>query len=338
MAKGFFTQSICLLLERPIPLDDVTSALRDCTVRGSVQFREQDAEGRPLEGPVNWAGADVLVVNLSADARGALLVDVVPAPWPDAFATPEEDARLYGALTTGQFGPYVFPEALERAMAMGRAADRGIGDVAEGHHAFLRLRATWAIDAAGEGRAVPPDYDPVAELRFMTEVAAHLLELPGALAYFNPNGEVLASLEELEESLDRADEQSFPPLDLWANLRFIQLADLEGWALVDTIGMMQLDAPDHEALFRKDRYDPREIAMFLRHASWSALERGRPFEDGVVAMGPGKRRWKGLVERIAIVPMPRPVVRWIPLDGSEDDLPPELLEKPRFEEEPPSGG
>jgi hypothetical protein len=276
----------------------------------------------------------VLVIDLCADGRGSLLVDVLPSPWPDHFGRPEEDLKLFGALVTGQFGPFVFPENLERALAMGRASDRGLGDVRERHRALLRLRASWVLGAPEGSPIVPEDYDPLAELRFLSEIASNLLELPGALCYFNPNGEVVATLQELEEALDHADQHHTPPLALWVSLRPVQVAELQGWAVVDTLGLWQLDLPDHEAFFRQDAYELGEVAVFLHQAVEKSLQHGQPFQDGEVAVGPGKQRWRALVDRVAVVPMPRPVVRWVALDGTESQIPPELLEKPPIEDEP----
>jgi hypothetical protein len=337
MPKGFYTQSAMVLLEQPLAMSEVEQALEGCTKRATLQFEERDAQGVPLVGGTNWAGTDVLAIDLRADARGALLVDVVSAPWPDRLGFDEsgkepEDPRLFTALTTGQFGPFVYPQCLARAAEMGRADVRGLAHVQEGHRAFLRLRASWALQRNEADPIVPDDYDPREELRFVTEIAANLLELPGGLCYFNPNGEVLASAKELEEGLDSAEENEVLPLELWANLRFLQIADLDGWALVDCIGLPQLDLPDHEVWFRKEVYDPREVAVFLRRMGYAAL-RTAPIEDGQEAMGPGNRRWRALADRISVVPAPRPVIRWIALDGSESELPPVLLEKPRLDEE-----
>jgi hypothetical protein len=337
MPKGFFTQSAFVMLEAPVAVDSVVGLLEGCELRGKLQFHEEDASGQAVTDGIAWAGDDVLALTLAGDPRGALLVDVLAQKWPDHMGHPEAEPRLFAAFATGQFGPFVFPETLERAFEIGRAADRGLADVREKHAALLRLRATWALDAEeGQTRVVPEEYEPQRELRFVTDVAANLLEeVPGALCYFNPNGETLATAAEIERALSHADEHGLPPLEIWANLRFIELGDLPGWSLVDSIGMMQLDVPDHDAFYRRERYDPREVALFLRHAAWVSLQQGRPFGDGEVAMGPGRRRWRAYADRLAVVPAPRNVVRWIPLDGSESELPPELLEKRSLE--PPGG-
>jgi hypothetical protein len=335
MPKGFFTQSAFILLEQPVAMADVRSALQGCTIRGTLDFVEEDAQGHPLVGGVNWAGTDVLVIDLSADGRAALLIDVLPLPWPDHFGRPDEDIKLFAALVAGQFGPFVYPESLERALAMGRASDRGLGDVRERHRALLRLRSSWVIGAAQGSSFLPTDYDPTVELRFLCEIASNLLELPGALCYFNPNGEVLATPKELEEVLDEADEHHVPPLALWVSLRPVELAELAGWAVVDTLGLWQLDRPDHEAFFRQDRYELRDVALFLHHALERSLRDGLSTREGEIALGPGRQRWRAHVDRLALVPMPRPVVRWVALDGSESQIPPELLEKLPSDDAPP---
>lgn len=350
MPKGFFTQSVFVLLERAVSAEELEAALDGCEIHGTVQFREENAEGEVVTEGTNWAGAEVLAMTLGTDPRGALLVDVLPERWPDAMghstavdATDPsagrtlESPRLFGALATGQFGPFVFPGALERAFEMGRAEDAALKHAIDAHKALLRLRATWALQASEGDRPVPDDYDPAKELRWMVDIAANLLEeLPGALCYFNPNGEVLATHAEMEQALAHADENGQPPLELYANVRFIEISDLEGFGLVDLVGMWQLDVPDQEALFKKDRYDPREVAMFLRHASFVQMK-GHAFGEGEQAGGPARRAWRALPERMAFVPAPRPVVRWIALDGTEDTLPEGVTAKPVLDEEPREG-
>ena len=46
---------------------------------------------------------------------------------------------------------------------------------------------------------------------------------------------------------------------------------------MDTVGMSQLDAPDHEAIFQVSAYDAAKVDSFLRKASSYVLERGQSY-------------------------------------------------------------
>src|SRR5256885_16386689 len=100
---------------------------------------------------------------------------------------------------------------------------------------------------------MPADCDPLAELRFVTSVALAILDHPRALAYFNPNGEVLLPAKLVRDSLAHAAEHGLPPLDLWSGVRLYNLE--EGWTLMDSVGNEQLDMPDHEAVFQKGPFE-----------------------------------------------------------------------------------
>jgi len=47
---------------------------------------------------------------------------------------------------------------------------------------------------------------------------------------------------------------NLPPVDLWANRRMFKLND--GWMMMDTVGMKQLDLDDLETCFRTDHFNP----------------------------------------------------------------------------------
>ena len=333
MAKGFFTNSAIILLQRVPTAEELQQALEGCEIRGQLQFQEKLQDGTPAPG-TNWAGQDVTVVGMAENSRGTVLIDAVPHRWPDIAGQPDapdpiEDQKLINAYITGHFGPFAFPFCLDRAVSVGQASGyEGAEEAVQQHAAFLRVRSSWAIGVEEDAEAIPADYNAQKELRFLTELASKLLEeLPGALCYFNPSGEVLASAEQLETSLDHADKHEMPALELWTNLRLFALEDLEGWALMDTIGMPQLDVYDHEAFFKKGAFEPRELGMFLREASYITMVQGADkLPDGFITRGPGKCDWQALVDRDALVPMPRPVIRWIPLDGSH--IPEEIMAKP----------
>ena len=63
--------------------------------------------------------------------------------------------------------------------------------------------------------------------------------------------------------------------------------------LMDTVGMSQLDAPDHEAYFQSTAYEPGEVDTFLRNTSVYVVKQGLIIRDGDTADGPGNVRWQG---------------------------------------------
>jgi hypothetical protein len=154
------------------------------------------------------------------------------------------------------------------------------------------------------------------ELRHVTEIAAAVLSCRGAICWFDPGGEMLHDRDALDRILDRHRSTGPRALELWTNVRLFNITGQPRWLLMDTVGMGQVDAPDHEACFEKDRYDPGEVAGFLRSISDYVVDHGEGIiKDGDTADGPGARRWQARRSDDSLVPPPRPVLRWLPLDG-----------------------
>src|SRR5687768_14157605 len=105
---------------------------------------------------------------------------------------------------------------------------------------------------------MPADYDPLPEIHFITKIGLALLKHPDALAYFNPNGEILADEKRLRQSLEYHEQNQLPPIDIWANIRLLNPNN--GWMIMDTVGMEQLDRPDFEACFPSKAYDLGEVS------------------------------------------------------------------------------
>lgn len=303
MPKGFFTQGMAVLLERPVELGDVLSHLGDFEIARTVEERG-DA----------WLGQPGVVVAMRPEVNGYVVVDIVDEPWPDAMGDPEGEPDLFAAWSMGWFGPFVFPGNLERAVAMSFNWD-GAGEAVDKHRSFLRIKSTYVLGADKDALVMPEDYEPIAELRHVTRIAEALLRLPQALAYFNPNGEVLRSLEGLLEDIAWHEEQGVLPLPLWSNVRLFNLEP--GWTAMDTVGMEQLDVDDHEACFRPESFDLGDVAGFLRNATEYIREQGPVVQDGDTMDGPNDTRWQAQTEMESLAPRPRTVTRWLPQDGSK---------------------
>jgi hypothetical protein len=117
------------------------------------------------------------------------------------------------------------------------------------------------------------------------------------------------------------------PLPVWSNVRFFRLENAEPrWNLMDTVGMSQLDAPDHEAFFQSTAYQPREVDGFLRTMSSYVVTEGPIIQHGDTADGPGSVKWQGFRVEEAHAAPARPVIRWFPLDRRK--IPAELAKGP----------
>lgn len=299
--KGMFTQGLCVLFKAAPTLDQLAAALSDVEVR-----KRNDSSGE-------WAfGGPTLNLGVDIGTGGTVLVDIVGRPWPDHMGDPKTEPTLFGAWSMGHFGPFAFPGGLERAGQQCWAWEAG-RTVAASHKAFVRVRTSFAIGAAPDDPVLPEDYDPLAELEVVTQLALSLLDVSGSLCYFNPGGEVLRDRESLVESLEFGEEHDLPTLDLWSNVRLFRVD--EQWSLMDTVGNDQLDIPDQEACVRGDVYDFREVDGFLRNVSLYLLREGEVVEDGDTMDGPGDIPWKAHILEAGLSDPPRRVLRWIPEDG-----------------------
>lgn len=300
MPKGMYTQGVCVLLERPLSLDELESALAEFDIRKRVDEAEEWAFGGPS-----------LIVAYRPDANGFVAVDLVDRRWPDHMGDAEKEVMVFGAWSMGHFGPFAYPGGLERAAQQSWVWEPG-RTIADQHNAFIRIRSSYAFGAADDDPIMPSDYEPVPELEFVTKLASTLLDLPGALCYFNPNGELLRDQDGLRECLNYGWSNDLPPLDAWSNIRLFNV-DAE-WCLMDTVGNGQLDIPDVEAAFYSDSFDFNEVDNFLRNVSLYILNNGEVIDDGDTMDGPGDIHWQAQLLENGICDPPRRVLRWFPLD------------------------
>ncbi|MGE3804018.1 MAG: DUF4261 domain-containing protein [Gemmataceae bacterium] len=303
MPKGFFTQGLVVLLERPVTLDAVADSLRAFDVRAV----------NPEAGP-EWAfGGPSVVVAYREEVNGAVCVDLVERQWPDHMGDTKQEMMLFGAWSMGHFGPFAFPFGLQRAGQHCWAWEPACR-IAEGHCGFIRLRSSYVFGGGDDALIMPEDYDAEPELLFVTKLASAVLELPGALCYFNPGGEVLRDQDGLRESLNFAWSHKLPPLDVWCNIRLFKVNG--EWSLMDSVGNGQLDIPDVEAGFHTDSYEPVEVDHFLRNVSLYLLKHEDDIiKDGDTMDGPGKVRWQAMSFESGLSDPPRRVLRWLPVDG-----------------------
>ncbi len=316
MAKGLFTQGMCVLLRKPVAISELQARLKDFQLVGQTETVEESE------------AQETLVMNYRDEVGGHLLVTHCDSPWPDDMGDPDESPDRFVAWSLGQFGPLAFPGCLQRATDQSWGWEQA-AELVKQHTAHIRVLISYVLGPEDpeesiddDSPLIPTDYDAMDELRFLTKAVAALLELPEAICYFNPGGEVLRDEHGLRQGLNSAWSHDIPPLDMWTNVRLFRAAD--EWSLMDTVGNGQFDLPDMEAVYVAQRYEPADVEGFLRNASLYLLSEEDDVEEGDTADGPAGITWMAMQCNDALTDPPRPTIRWIPQDGSEP--PDELLE------------
>jgi len=299
MAKGFFTQGVSLLTNGQTAIADVKSALQQ---EGFDIIKEAPAQE-------NWCfGGPSLIIAFRPDVNGYAAVDVVNQPWPDAMGDPKSGSLTFAAWSMGHFGPFAFPGGLARARQHTWAWEPG-RTVPEAHCGFVRVRTSYVFGGNEDARVFPEDYDPVAEMTFISRAVMAIFKARGVICYFNPNGEVLRDCASFRELWDACIEQQKMPLPLWMNIRFFKLS--EKFGLMDTVGNGQLEITDVEAIFPTARYDPCDIDYYLRNVTHYLLELDRQMQTGEQIDGPGESNLSWTMEVLdqATAEPPRRILR-----------------------------
>lgn len=317
MAKGLFTQGMCVLLKEPVSLDRLKECFSSFNMVG-VQ-----------ESVVDDASPETLIFEFRPETGGHLLVTPSTQPWPDHMGDPESMPDVFVAWSLGQYGPLAFPGCLQRAAEQcwgWESAD----ELSAEHTSHIRLLISYVLgtdesEEEDQGTSddvilIPEDYDPMEELNFLTKAVSTALELPEAICYFNPGGEILRDQGTLRHGLNYAWNFEQPPLEMWTNIRVFRAED--SWVLMDVVGLGQLDLPDMEAVFDSDKYEPEDVERFLRKASLYLLSGEEEVVDGDLADGPGGLSWIAMECEDSLSDPPRETLRWLPDDGCE---PPESL-------------
>lgn len=303
MAKGFFTQGATLLTNGLATLDDVRDALRQQgfdTLNDAFCARQEWAFGGPT-----------VIVPFLQQVNGYAAVDVVNHRWPDAMGNPKSDQTTFGAWSMGFFGPFAFPGGLARARQHSWSWPAGRG-ISENYSGFLRIRLSYAFGAKDGDPILPAEYDPLAEMIFLSRVALALFKVPGVICYFNPNGEVLRDEPSFREVWEPCAKQQQLPLSLWINIRFFKLSESLGF--MDTVGNAQLDLRDIEAVFPMNAYDAADVDYYLRNVTHYLLELDRELQTGEDIDGPGESNLSWTMEVLdeGVLEPPRRVLRLYP--------------------------
>jgi hypothetical protein len=327
LRKRFYTQGLIILLRESVTLD----AIEDLLNGFNVAARGEGSKSWIIAGPS-------LAIPYRPEANGYVSIDIVNHPWPDRMGDPKTEPELFGAWNWGHFGPGAWPGGLERACQHSWGWPDGRSLPLQ-HQAFIRIRSSYAFgtpnvwrDAAGDYDAMfaatrPEDYDPVRELNFVSRIAAALIQLPETLCYFNPNGECVRDPAQFAQCVNDCISDGEMPLYVWSNIRFFHLQQpAPVWNLMDTVGMSQLDAFDHEAFFQSTAYKAGDIDAFLRGMSAYVVLNRSIIKDGDTVDGPGNVKWQGFHVTEAYATPSRPAIRWFPQDRRK--IPDELAKGP----------
>ncbi len=312
--KGMLTQCTCVLLDAAPAVSDLVRTLDGFDVLHETQAAE-GAQGWAFSGPS-------VIVAYRREVNGLVQVDIVDQPWPDSMGSiSDSEGMLFGAWAIGHFGPCTFPGALERAVLHSYTWPEA-HDVASRHRAFLRCRSSYVFGSNHDAPVRPENYDAIDELRFVSELQLALMALPGALAGFNPNGELLLPGERLERCLDRDAGGRGLAVDAWVNVRMFRPTDLGGdWLVYDSVGMGQLDVIDHEAVLPFHHASTEYVPGLIYSMAAYDAEKGGVLGPGDTATDSGGCNWHADVDGEALMIPQRTVLRWSP----DDVFVPELL-------------
>ena len=313
MKDSFFTQTVCFLLNREIPLEEIEQALS----RYTILQRTAPTKSWMLSGPG-------IAIAYRPEVHGSVLIDIVNRPWPDTMGDGKPNTELFNAWYTGQFGPFVYPNHLKAAVEHCWWGDKQrLSAAAHQHTAFLRIRTSYLPGAQKCDPLIPADYHPLQELLFVLQIAASLSTLPGILCYFNPNSQTLLESSVVEQIWERYAGGDTLPIELWTNRRLFRFTDEAEWVVMDILGMEQLHVMDIEMCFTRNNFDTNQMAHYLMNAALYLLQNGSAIKDGETALGPGGFKWRAHRFDTSLGQPQRPVLRFVPLDGHT--VPPPLL-------------
>ena len=147
---------------------------------------------------------------------------------------------------------------------------------------------------------------------FVSRLVLAVLTAPGAICYFNPNGEVLRDLASFQEHWDACIEQETIPIGLWMNMRFFNLSETLGF--MDTVGNEQLEIRDVEAIFPQEQYEPGDVGYYLHNVTHYLLGLDREIQTGEAIDGPGATDLAWTAEALdeGVIEPPRRVLRLYP--------------------------
>jgi hypothetical protein len=176
--KGLHTQVLVLLLRDVVSPGVIEERLADFNVIG-LSGREPTGVTGPRSPLMHSPSA---VVPYRPDEYGYVWIDIIDGAWPDSMGDTEQEREIFAAWMAAYFGPGAWPRGLARACQHAYEWPEGRA-VAPQHRAYLRIRCSYRFESPDMTRVLPANYDPLAELEFVTQIAAALVDLPEVLGY-----------------------------------------------------------------------------------------------------------------------------------------------------------
>lgn len=306
--QAFFSQGVAVLCSQAPDL----ASLRYLMERHGYTITKDEEVG---EWPEMQGSGITLATDF--DNGSTCLVDICEFPWPDDMGNTGDPTLLTNAHALGGFGPFVFAGAFERALQA--PGYQSITASARDHRAFVRFRISGLLFANSENpEAHPKIASPADEHLFLLRAAASLVEMPGTLAYFNPNSELLLSLDGLVAALAGAAEHKLFPIE--AVCRFRGCLVDENWSFVDSIGMAQLGRRDHEFAWPGKEPDRKEQMDFLFRLLCYEIGSEAIMADGHTTDGPHEKLWCAEERESSCMMPPRKVLHWT-MNGAPQEPP-----------------
>lgn len=274
--------------------------VRNCFTPESIRGRSE-RDGKPAA--YNMLQGEGFAVRWNEATEEQVEVDLQPVPWPDDHGAKSGDAPTIVAATVGALGRKAAPGGLERACQHAYHWKEAQVAVA-GHSAFIALRMCGQMfNPAGTALSGAAE-----QLGWMIEAAGRLMNLPGAVAFFNPAAEILQPPDRLAHCISQPMEL-LPYMEaLLSSRRWI----VEGWDFFDTTGMQQLGLPDMELAVPADTVRPSECFVLLINLCIHLVHKGDVFLTGHTVDGLKGERWRVMRCAKSVAGPQRAVIRWWP--------------------------
>lgn len=273
--KKLFTACTCILFERNPGIDAVKEGL----VQAGYSIASQSTS---MDDPIFMS--DFLGIRYRSDVFSMAYIDILHQRWPDMLGFPEEPGNHkpedLNNWAVGCYGPGSYPNCLRRASESNYLWPEAMA-VAEKHSCVVRIRISYTLGAEAGLPFVPETYDPMHELTFVASLALTVSQVPGAIGYFNPKGEVLCPLEAILQHLQLAVSGELPPIGLFTSIRVLTIGD--EWMLMDTVGNSQYGDPnsklplpmqDFEVCIPKASFDFRATSLMLIQGTTMLIRNG----------------------------------------------------------------
>lgn len=309
----FYSQGVAVLFSRAPDLGALRLQLERAGY--AISAMEEASAWPEMQGAL-------LKLTTNLESGASCWVDICPFCWPDDMGSTGTASQLTAAHAMGAFGPFVAPGALGRALEA--PGYQQAAPAARGHQAFVRLRISHFFqeqtNGAQAGTARPVNAQPAQELAFLLRVAAELAAFPEALAYFNPNAELLMTMQGLTSSLTHAWEQKSFPLEPVCRVRGCPVD--ETWSFVDCIGLEQLGLRDHEFCWGDPALGRQEQISFMLGLVQYQVQNAAHVGAGHTTDGPQGKHWRAEEREHGCMEPPRRVLHWL---AAGDATEPEVL-------------